>query len=71
MLFSAMFPSLYRLVEILRELGSSPGDLTAENALTTGGGLKGMALPPDYREQSFAMLNLDPSASCTTTPCRS
>jgi hypothetical protein len=60
MLFSAMFPSLYRLVELLRERGASPGDLTADNALTTGGGLKGMALPPDYREQCFAMLHLAP-----------
>jgi hypothetical protein len=60
MLFSAMFPSLYRLVELLRELGASPGDLTGENALTTGGGLKGMALPSDYREQCFALLNLAP-----------
>jgi hypothetical protein len=60
MLFSAMFPSLYRLVELLGERGAAPGDLTAENALTTGGGLKGMALPPDYRQQCFAMLHLAP-----------
>jgi hypothetical protein len=58
MLFSAMFPSLYRLVEMLRELGASPGDLTAANALTTGGGLKGMALPRDYREQCFEVLQI-------------
>jgi hypothetical protein len=58
MLFSAMFAMLYRLVEHLRELGASPGDLTAANALTTGGGLKGMALPSDYREQCFSMLNI-------------
>ena len=60
MLFSAMFPSLYRLVELLRELGASPGDLGAENALTCGGGLKGTALPADYREQCFSTLNLAP-----------
>lgn len=60
MLFSSMFPSLYRFVELLRELGASTGDLTAENTLTTGGGLKGLALPPDYREQCFAMLHLAP-----------
>jgi hypothetical protein len=58
MLFSAMFPYLYRLVELMRELGASAGDLTAENALTTGGGLKGTALPSDYREQCFTMLHL-------------
>jgi hypothetical protein len=60
MLFSAMFPSLFRLVELLRERGATPGDLVADNALTTGGGLKGMPLPPDYREQCFAMLHLAP-----------
>jgi hypothetical protein len=60
MLFSAMFASLYRLVELMREKGAAPGDLTAQNALTSGGGLKGTALPSDYREQCFAMLNIAP-----------
>lgn len=61
MLFTAMFPMLFRLCEILKQLGASPGDLTGENALSSGGGLKGVALPPDYRSQIFAMLNITPS----------
>ncbi|MFF2846321.1 hypothetical protein ACFVT5_08310 [Streptomyces sp. NPDC058001] len=60
LLFHAMFPLLFRLCEILRELGASPGDLSGENALNTGGGLKGMALPPDHRSQIFTLLNITP-----------
>jgi hypothetical protein len=59
--FNATFPLLYRLCEILREQGASVGDFTAENALTTGGGLKGNALPPDYQAQIFALLNISQS----------
>jgi hypothetical protein len=59
--FNATFPLLYRLCEILREHGASEGDFTAENALTTGGGLKGIALPPNYQSQIFALLNIAPS----------
>jgi hypothetical protein len=61
MLFTAMFPMLFRLCEILTELGASAGDISGENALSSGGGLKGMALPPDYLAQIFAMLNITPS----------
>jgi len=59
--FSAQFPNLFRLTEILKEIGGKDGDITGENALTTGGGLKGMSLPEDYREQIYRMLNIDPS----------
>ncbi|MFD4511353.1 hypothetical protein ACFWPQ_50510 [Streptomyces sp. NPDC058464] len=59
--FNATLPLLYRLCEILRELGASDGDLTGRNALMAGGGLKGMRLPPDYREQIFRLLNIEPS----------
>lgn len=58
--FTATFPLLHRLCEILRDLGCSEGDLSGENALMTGGGLKGTALPTDYREQIFRLLNISP-----------
>jgi hypothetical protein len=61
MLFTAMFPMLFRLCEILKKLGASVGDVSGENALSTGGGLKGMPLPPDYRSQIFSMLNIAPT----------
>lgn len=58
-LFTAMFPMLYRIVEKLRELGASLGDVDGANALMVAGGLKGTQLPPDYQEQIFSMLHLD------------
>jgi hypothetical protein len=59
--FSSQFPNLFRLTEILRELGAKDGDITGENALTSGGGLKGTSLPADYRDQIDRMLNIDAS----------
>ncbi len=59
--FSSQFPNLYRLNEILREMGVAEGDLTGDNALTTGGGLKGTSLPDDYQSQIYRLLNIDPS----------
>ncbi len=58
-LFTGMFPSLFAIVEKLRELGATPGDITADNAVMVAGGLKGTQLPPDYQEQIFSMLHLD------------
>lgn len=58
--FSSQFPQLFRLCEILRDMGVSEGDITGENALTTGGGLKGTSLPTDYQERIFRMLNIVP-----------
>ncbi|EME23443.1 hypothetical protein [Rhodococcus triatomae] len=60
-LFSSQFPQLFRLCEILREMGASDGDITGANALTTGGGLKGTSLPADYQEQIFRLLNITPN----------
>src|SRR5205823_8397105 len=60
MLFSSLFPPLFRLCEILEELGASEGDISGANALSTGGGLKGLTLPPDYESKIFRMLNIDP-----------
>jgi hypothetical protein len=61
MFFNSMMAMLFRLVEILREKGVAPGDLTGANALLVGGGLKGAALPPDHEEQILTMLNIDRS----------
>jgi len=59
--FNATLPLLYRLCEILRGRGASPGDFTGANALTTGGGLKGIPLPDDYLDQIFRLLNIAPT----------
>lgn len=59
--FNSQFTNLFRLVEILKELGVKEGDITGENALTAGGGLKGSTLPADYQDQIYRMLNISPS----------
>ncbi|WP_326600265.1 hypothetical protein [Rhodococcus sp. PD04] len=59
-LFSSQFPQLFRLCEILREKGVRDGDITGNNALTSGGGLKGTNLPADYQEQIYRLLNIVP-----------
>ncbi|MEU6642848.1 hypothetical protein ABZ863_09870 [Saccharomonospora sp. NPDC046836] len=59
--FNSMFAPMFRLCEILRESGVSEGDITGENALMTGGGLKGNTLPADYQAQIFRMLNIAPA----------
>ncbi len=59
--FHATFPMLYRLSELIRERGVTEGEFTGENAMTTGGGLKGTTLPSDYRERIFGLFNITPS----------
>jgi hypothetical protein len=61
MFFNSMMAMLFRLVEILREKGAEPGDITGANALLVGGGLKGAVLPPDHQQQILSTLNIDPS----------
>lgn len=59
--FNSMFPLLYQMGELVRELGAKPGDITGANALMVAGGLKGVALPPDYRERIFEIFNITPA----------
>jgi hypothetical protein len=53
LLVTGMFASLYPLAVGVREQGYSGEDFQPDNALLTGGGLKGAQLPPDYREFIF------------------
>jgi hypothetical protein len=59
LLFLGMFAMVYRITERVREMGYSAKDFQADNALYVGGGLKGAVLPPDYREQILATLNIN------------
>ena len=61
MFFNATFPLLFQLCELLKELGAREGDISGENALMSGGGLKGMSLPADFQAQIFRLLNIEPS----------
>ena len=58
LLLSGFFPSLYPLAVGVRDQGYSGKDFQPDTALLTGGGLKGSALPADYREFIFDTFNL-------------
>ncbi|MER6813399.1 hypothetical protein ABT299_29370 [Spirillospora sp. NPDC000708] len=60
MFFTTTFPLAFRLCEALAERGLAEGDLTGDNALSSGGGLKGLALPPDYLSRISRTLNVAP-----------
>jgi len=52
---------VYALVAAARERGIPDGDFHPDTAMISGGGLKGVKLPPDYQEQVLRFFNLDPS----------
>jgi hypothetical protein len=55
---SAQWPLMFRIAQIGRERGIKDGEFHPETVLITGGGIKGIALPADYREQIFAFFGL-------------
>jgi hypothetical protein len=57
LLISGFIPHVFPLALGVRERGYG-GDDFADNALFTGGGLKGAQLPADYREVMFETFNL-------------
>ncbi|MFN6553900.1 hypothetical protein ACP6C7_28400 [Mycolicibacterium septicum] len=58
LLLTGMFASLYQVAEGVREKGFSGNDFRDDTALLVAGGLKGAALPPDYREFIFDTFNI-------------
>jgi hypothetical protein len=57
-LFGTMIALAWRFVEVLREKGAKPGDLTGPNAIFMAGGSKGAVLPDDAEDQVLAMCNI-------------
>lgn len=55
---SGMWASLHPLAVGVRDRGYGGQDYRDDNTLFTGGGLKGAALPPDYRETVFDTFGL-------------
>jgi hypothetical protein len=53
LLLTGFFPAVYPLAQGVRERGYTAADFSDDNAMLTGGGLKGVDLPPDYREYIF------------------
>ncbi|MFV8164792.1 hypothetical protein ACNQVK_22355 [Mycobacterium sp. 134] len=58
LLLTGMFASLYQVAQGVREKGFSGNDFRDDTALLVAGGLKGAALPPDYREFIFDTFNI-------------
>jgi hypothetical protein len=58
LLLSGMFASLYQIAEGVRSKGYSGNDFQDDTALLVAGGLKGAALPDDYREFIFETFNI-------------
>jgi hypothetical protein len=57
-LAGAMFDTLYPIAEAVRARGYGGSAFHSDNALMIGGGLKGAALPPNYREVILETLNV-------------
>jgi hypothetical protein len=60
LMVQGLVPTMFRISEMVREMGYGAKDFHPENALMTGGGLKGVQLPPDYRERIFDTFNVRP-----------
>ena len=51
MVFGVMWPAAFQLVQALRQRGVKDGEFHPETVLFLGGGVKGVKLPDDFREQ--------------------
>ncbi|TAK69695.1 MAG: hypothetical protein EPO13_07525 [Actinomycetota bacterium] len=51
MLIMGLWPYAYQMVEVARKRGWESANAHPDTVLGLGGGTKGVALPPDYREQ--------------------
>jgi hypothetical protein len=61
---SGLFAPLYKVADLVRSRGYSGKDFSPENTGFIGGGLKRVALPPNYREFIFETLNLSAARLC-------
>jgi hypothetical protein len=55
---AAQWPLLFRIAQIGRARGIKDGDFHPQTVLSTGGGVKGVVLPADYREQVFSFFGI-------------
>jgi hypothetical protein len=58
LLLTGMFASLFQIADGVRAKGFSGKDFQDDTALLVGGGLKGAALPENYREYIFETFNI-------------
>ena len=57
---TGMWASLYDIAKRVRDAGFSASDFNPENSIYVGGGLKGAALPENYREFVYETFNIAP-----------
>jgi hypothetical protein len=57
---AGQWPMLHRIVQMGRERGIRDGDFHPGTVISFGGGVKGAALPADFREQVYAFFGLNP-----------
>jgi hypothetical protein len=60
-----MFALMFKVAEMVREMGFSGKHFHPDNLMMVSGGLKGAALPPDYRERIMDTFNIDPGHAYT------
>lgn len=56
--FGIMWPQAFQLVQEMRARGVKAGEFHPETRFCMGGGIKGVVLPDDYREQIFNFFQL-------------
>jgi hypothetical protein len=59
LMLQGMLGTMWQITQRVRDRGYSGKDFNPENALITGGGTKGVNMPPDARQQIFETFNLD------------
>lgn len=55
-----MFAQMFKVAETVREMGFAGKNFHPDNLMMVSGGLKGVDLPPDYRERIMDTFNVNP-----------
>lgn len=58
--FGTMWPAAFQVMEALKARGVKNGQIHPDSILMLGGGVKGVKLPDDYKEQIFEFFGLAP-----------
>jgi hypothetical protein len=58
LLIAGLAPQLLMLIQMAKEQGIPDGSFHPDTLLVTGGGNKGIAVPPDFKEQLMALLGI-------------
>jgi hypothetical protein len=56
--FGVMWPQAFNIMQAMRERGVKNGGMHPDSILMLGGGVKGVVLPDDYKEQIYEFFNL-------------